>query len=88
MFMHRFWSIQELVEGTFEHLTPRELSRCARTSKHISEHALNRLYRHVNRLTDILKILGPLTVTMESHGLCKVSQFLFVYGVITAYALF
>ncbi|KZT37364.1 hypothetical protein SISSUDRAFT_1129684 [Sistotremastrum suecicum HHB10207 ss-3] len=69
--MHRFWNIQELVEGTFEHLTPRELSRCARTSKHISNYALNRLYRHVNRLTDILKILGRLTVTMEDHGLCK-----------------
>ncbi|KZT37365.1 hypothetical protein SISSUDRAFT_1129685 [Sistotremastrum suecicum HHB10207 ss-3] len=58
--MHRFWYITELVEETFVYLSPQDLFRCALVSKVLSNTAFDFLYRDVSRVTDVLKILGPL----------------------------
>ncbi|KZT41846.1 hypothetical protein SISSUDRAFT_1042380 [Sistotremastrum suecicum HHB10207 ss-3] len=66
--MQRFWTINELVSGTFAFLEQGDLFRCALVSKCLSELALDSLYREIDRLFNILSILSPISPpTYASH---------------------
>lgn len=58
--MHQFWTIHELVEDAFGYLGRGDLYRCSRLCKATSNIALDRLYRYVEYVTALLKILGPI----------------------------